>query len=51
MDNGPGMPTPDVATLPSFGLQLVYSLVDQLEGNIKFDNQEEGTHWEISFVA
>ena len=48
-DNGPGMLPPDVASLPSFGLQLVYSLVEQLEGVVNFESKE-GTHWEISFA-
>lgn len=48
-DNGPGMKKPDITSLQSFGLILIYSLVEQLDGDIQFDGAN-GAKWKINFV-
>lgn len=49
-DNGIGMPLSfDVDNADSLGLQLVYTLIDQLEGTINVDTQK-GTKYLITFV-
>lgn len=49
-DNGMGMSDElDLQTASSLGLQLVSTLVDQLEGDIKID-LENGTRFEITFA-
>ena len=47
-DNGPGMEAPKVDDLSSFGLKLIYSLTDQLNGTIDFKNNI-GVQWTITF--
>ncbi len=47
-DNGPGMPEPQLDELSSFGLKLIYSLTDQLEGTLYFRNVN-GAEWTITF--
>lgn len=47
-DNGPGMEAPDVDNLSSFGLKLIYSLADQLEGTLYFRNVN-GAEWTLTF--
>ncbi len=48
-DNGKGFPeTLDFRNTTSLGLQLVTTLVDQIEGNIKLD-RSRGTEFKISF--
>ena len=47
-DNGPGMEEPDLNDLSSFGLKLIYSLTDQLDGVINF-MKINGTKWTITF--
>lgn len=50
VDNGIGMPMNfDVDNADSLGLQLVYTLIDQLEGTINVDTQK-GTKYLITFV-
>lgn len=48
-DNGPGMMEPQVDQLSSFGLKLIYSLTDQLDGTLKFANNN-GSEWTITFA-
>lgn len=47
-DNGPGMDAPDIDNLSSFGLKLIYSLADQLEGTLYFRNVN-GAEWTLTF--
>ena len=47
-DNGPGMASPNLASLRSFGLKLVYSLVNQLNGDV-FCDGSQGLVWRITF--
>ena len=49
-DNGNGFElTSDIESIETLGLQLIYSLIDQLNGTIhKLDNVK-GTHYEIRF--
>lgn len=47
-DNGPGMEPPNVEDLSSFGLKLIYSLTDQLNGAVDFKNKN-GVQWTITF--
>lgn len=47
-DNGPGMGAPEVDNLSSFGLKLIYSLADQLEGTLYFRNVN-GAEWTLTF--
>ena len=47
-DNGPGMETPQMDQLTSFGLKLIYSLTDQLDGTLYFANAN-GSEWTITF--
>lgn len=47
-DNGPGMPEPQLDELSSFGLKLIYSLADQLEGTLYFRNVN-GAEWTLTF--
>ncbi len=51
-DNGVGI-SPDISTEKSgsLGLQLVYTLVDQIDGKIKFESvKPHGTRVSISFL-
>ena len=49
-DNGPGLPPGvDFRDTPSLGLQLVNTLVEQLEGDIELD-QSHGTTYRITFA-
>lgn len=47
-DNGPGMVEPQPDELSSFGLKLIYSLTDQLDGTLYFRNVN-GAEWTITF--
>lgn len=47
-DNGPGMSEPQIDELSSFGLKLIYSLTDQLDGTLNFRNVN-GAEWTIKF--
>lgn len=48
-DNGVGIPEDlDIENSPSLGLQLVFTLTDQLEGEVKLD-RSNGTSFEIRF--
>lgn len=47
-DNGPGMPEPQLDELSSFGLKLIYSLTDQLDGTLYFRNVN-GAEWTLTF--
>lgn len=47
-DNGPGMDAPEVDNMLSFGLKLIYSLADQLEGTLYFRNVN-GAEWTLTF--
>ena len=47
-DNGPGMEAPEIDNLSSFGLKLIYSLADQLEGTLYFRNVN-GAEWTLTF--
>lgn len=47
-DNGPGMEEPKPDQLSSFGLKLIYSLTDQLDGSIAYSNTN-GSKWTITF--
>lgn len=47
-DNGPGMAEPKPDQLSSFGLKLIYSLTDQLDGTIAYSNTN-GSEWTITF--
>lgn len=48
-DNGPGMEEPQPDELSSFGLKLIYSLTDQLDGTLNFTNTN-GSEWTITFA-
>ncbi len=51
-DNGVGFPAGlDFRMTNSLGLQLVTSLVDQLEGHIELVRDGPGTHFSIGFPA
>ncbi len=47
-DNGKGIEKTDLSKTKSLGLQIVYTLVEQLNGNIKLDNKN-GTKYIINF--
>ena len=48
-DNGIGMPQDFVLEcVESFGLDLVKTLVEELQGHVKLEHGE-GCHWSISF--
>jgi two-component sensor histidine kinase len=47
IDNGIGFPEEDTTNSNSFGLKLITSLIEQLEGTIKRINTQ-GTHWEMN---
>lgn len=47
-DNGPGMEEPQLSELSSFGLKLIYSLADQLDGTLYFRNVN-GAEWNLTF--
>jgi len=47
-DNGSGMEEPKLEDLSSFGLKLIYSLTDQLDGTVNFSSLK-GTKWTITF--
>ncbi len=47
-DNGEGMDIPDLNKLKSFGLKLVYSLANQIQAQIDYNNTN-GSKWNIAF--
>lgn len=47
-DNGAGMEMPDLNKLKSFGLKLVYSLANQIQAQIDYNNAN-GSKWNIVF--
>jgi two-component sensor histidine kinase len=50
-DNGPGLPADfDPARAQSLGLTLVFGLVEQLKGHIRYESAK-GLAWEIEFPA
>lgn len=49
-DNGTGLPTDlDFRNIESLGLQLVNTLMDQLDGNIELD-RKDGTTFKMTFA-
>lgn len=52
-DTGRGIPAGvDLRQTESLGMQLVFTLVEQLEGSIDFTTaKDEGTRFELSFPA
>ncbi len=46
IDNGIGFTTPESKNRNTFGIQLIDSLINQLEGSIK-KQKAQGTHWKI----
>ena len=49
-DNGVGIPELNIDNLNSLGMQLVTSLVDQLEGKLEL-KRSKGTEFNIKFKA
>ncbi len=49
-DNGVGMPELDIENLDSLGMQLVTSLVDQLDGELEL-KRNNGTEFTIKFMV
>ncbi len=48
IDNGTGFNTTDTKKSNSFGIKLIYSLIEQLQGVIKKLDSKNGTHWKMS---
>ncbi|MDO5978362.1 histidine kinase dimerization/phosphoacceptor domain -containing protein [Flavivirga spongiicola] len=47
IDNGIGFNTNEAEKNNSFGIKLIYSLIEQLEGVIKKPDSKHGTHWKM----
>ena len=49
-DNGNGLPSGiDPGSYETMGFTLIYSLVDQINGQLNLDNSSKGTHYIIDF--
>jgi two-component sensor histidine kinase len=48
IDNGIGFAKKEREKSNSFGIKLIYSLIEQLEGTIQKLNSKNGTHWRMT---
>ncbi|WP_347921758.1 tetratricopeptide repeat protein [Pontimicrobium sp. SW4] len=48
IDNGIGFNTNEAEKNNSFGIKLIYSLIEQLEGTIKKLDSKHGAHWKMT---